>query len=425
MRTSLPPATLNGADSFPIAAAELHAPTVVHAINDRLDPLLASKGATVRVGYRPMVSTDIIDIAWTGSDLSLTGYGSDTAESVDFVVPVSVVAASLGKTVSVYYTVVRNGMRRVSNTLSLTVQPIPLSSLPKPYIPEADAQDVLDLSRFAGDASVWIAPWPLISVGQRVELRLTGTAKDGAPLNVPLLLAHLATQPDVGSGITQTIPRIELDKFESGTVTIVADVIPGGYSPDAYRMRLRTRTLNAKQPLHVDNTLLELAGISVKVGWPKTGLDAEGNTAVRLATGGVPPYTFTSQNIDVASVSTVGLVTGESIGSTTVNISDATGSTVSYPVRVTHVFTLSDDPTKKNYQQAVAWMDALGGIPVSLAAFRAIRRVYKIPGEARWLCTLEVCPAGSGGYWNPGSDTYGCKSLNANLGSLCLHEKIE
>lgn len=283
----------------------LPAPTVVQAAHGRLDPLLASTGAIVRASYRPMFATDRIGIWWQGSDGFIMGAGSGTADFVDFVVPTSVVAASLGKTVTIFYTVVRKSVPRVSELLSLTV-PV------------------------------------------------------------------------------------------------------------------------AKHPLAVDTTPLELTGISIKVDWPKTGLDAEGNTAARLPTDGVPPYTYASRNPEVATVSAAGLVTGESTGSTTISISDADGGTVSYSVYVANVFTLTDDPTKKNYDQAVAWMNTLAGVPVSLAAFRSLRRVYKIPGEARWLCTLDACGAGFAGYWRPADDTYGLCHSTPILGQCAfIRNKVE
>ncbi|MGY2443823.1 Ig-like domain-containing protein, partial [Pseudomonas sp. SDO52101_S400] len=47
--------------------------------------------------------------------------------------------------------------------------------------------------------------------------------------------------------------------------------------------------------LYIVPTMMMLDGFSVKIpGWPKTGLDSIGNTGVRVASGGVPPYDYAS-----------------------------------------------------------------------------------------------------------------------------------
>jgi hypothetical protein len=72
---------------------------VLEAPNDTLDPIDARNGATVRVQYEGMQTTDILAVAWTGSSQADTWerakFGSAFGH-VDFAVPVSVVAASQG-----------------------------------------------------------------------------------------------------------------------------------------------------------------------------------------------------------------------------------------------------------------------------------------------------------------------------------------
>ncbi|AIL61952.1 hypothetical protein [Pseudomonas alkylphenolica] len=193
----------------------LDKPTVREALGGTLDPNNARNGATVRVDYVGMLATDILAVDWRGEGVadshqteqkngSLFGY-------VDFDIPVSVVAASQGKTIRVLYAVIRGANPAVlSQPLELPVSVLGQQHLPVPVVPQASG-GTLDLSRFAGDASATVEAWPLIAQGQRYWISAQGTLVDGTPHTFYVARGQL-----VGDlvGVTETVLRSELERFK-------------------------------------------------------------------------------------------------------------------------------------------------------------------------------------------------------------------
>jgi hypothetical protein len=101
-------------------------------------------------------------------------------------------------------------------------------------------------------------------------------------------------------------------------------------------------TTNTNKPLSADISLLELNGLMVRsVACPyPNGEDAEGNTAVRQPSGGIPPYAYESSNTHTASVNAEGKVLGMGNGSAIITIRDSAGSQVSYNVSVSNIYDL-------------------------------------------------------------------------------------
>lgn len=193
----------------------LVAPTVIQAAGGTLDPNNARSGATVRVAYVGMLASDILVADWRGEGVadshqteqkngSLFGY-------VDFDIPVSVVAASQGKTIRVLYAVIRGANPAVlSQPLELPVSVLGQQHLPVPVVPQASG-GTLDLSRFAADASATVEAWPLIAQGQRYWISAQGTLVDGTPHTFYVARGQL-----VGDlvGVTETVLRSELERFK-------------------------------------------------------------------------------------------------------------------------------------------------------------------------------------------------------------------
>ena len=195
-------------------AQSLVAPTVREASGNTLNPIQARNGATVRVAYTDMRPGDILTVYWKGegaADSYKTPEQNGSAfDHVDFAIPVAVVAASQGKTITLYYTLVREGYRELtSQTLALAVGELSQSVLPTPVVPEA-SDDKLDLASFQGNATVNIQPWPLIATGQRYWISVTGELENGASYTF-----YVAQAQPVGSlaGVTEAVLRSELQKF--------------------------------------------------------------------------------------------------------------------------------------------------------------------------------------------------------------------
>ncbi len=100
-------------------------------------------------------------------------------------------------------------------------------------------------------------------------------------------------------------------------------------------------TVGSTAPLTIDQQPMRLDGVMVRsyVSGALNGVDAIGNTEVRVASGGHPPYTYRSSS-NIATVDAYGKVTGMSNGSATITVTDSQGAQVEYIVLITNVFGL-------------------------------------------------------------------------------------
>ncbi|PSS52772.1 hypothetical protein [Pseudomonas sp. BBP2017] len=199
----------------------LVAPTVREASGNTLDPIQARNGATVRVAYTGMRPDDLLAVDWQGegeADSYQSAQENGSASGyVDFAIPVSVVAASQGKTITVRYAIVRGGNPELlSKPLALIVGELPQSALPTPTVPEASA-GTLDLTTFQGNATVNVQPWPLIAKGQRYWIVAGGTLVNGNPYSFYLAQSQLVDEDHVSNGLGITMLRSELEKLRSAS----------------------------------------------------------------------------------------------------------------------------------------------------------------------------------------------------------------
>jgi hypothetical protein len=227
-------------------------PTVVGASPaDVLNPVVAANGATVRVSFTPMHPTDLIGLMWEGApgpgtpDLE-PKYGN-TSGAVEFAVPVSAVAANIGKTVELAYYVARGDDQFGPYELSLRITEMPQSALDAPTVPQAGSQQVeLDLSSFTGDAQVVHSRWPLIGSGQKIWLTVEGSTAQG-PLTLTLASARLITDTEVASGLNVVLSRAELQRFTPGSDIVVRlKVSFNGSSVQSEATSFLLRTLRIK-----------------------------------------------------------------------------------------------------------------------------------------------------------------------------------
>jgi hypothetical protein len=167
------------------------------------------------VGYADMLLTDSITLIWNGDKTSIGAAAGNAAKSVDFNVPVNLIAAAMGKSIEVSYEVTRDGEVLPSSKLTLTVGTLSEADLgqSKPVIVEANGTTVVDLNTFTGDATVTVAKWPLAAVGQRVWLTVYGPT--GTPL-AQLLDGFPITETDGISGISRSITRVQLEGLPAG-----------------------------------------------------------------------------------------------------------------------------------------------------------------------------------------------------------------
>ncbi|MGA3682081.1 Ig-like domain-containing protein [Pseudomonas graminis] len=201
---------------------ELPAPTVLEASNGVLDPIKAQAGVTVQVDYKSVQPKDTVTMMWLGSP----GAGSPADQEqtvsengpVNFMVPATVVGANIGRGVSVSYRVKRYMAEQQSIALMLSVLPFgdPDKDLPHPAITQADGQ-TLNLATFTGNATTTVGKWPFAAAEQRVWLRLEGQTGSGGVYSITLLDGAVLTSAQATNGLSESVPRTELEKLGQDT----------------------------------------------------------------------------------------------------------------------------------------------------------------------------------------------------------------
>lgn len=361
-----------------VHVGELHAelaPPAVPAVDDddRLSQANIGEGVTVTVPADPSILPgSTVMVRWAGD--TAAGSSEGLASAWVCTVPPPVAQACVGQSVEITY-VIRDPDGRIRASLPYTLwimadAPIVLSA-PVTLDVEGTA---IDPTRFPSGAR-FQASYQGMLAGDEVVMRLTGKQAHASPA-----LRVAAFQPVVFT-VANEVLRANAGDLIQLTYSVVRKGRPVLYSPP-----LTLEVLNA---LGVAESPLELNGLSVKVdGWTATRVTSLGNTATRVASGGVAPYFYASNNPAVASVTAAGLVTGNRNGAAVITVTDKRGQQVSYPVRVSNVYRLVHNWGPVDHRQAVAWMTSLGNAePCSAQAVADLQRVY-----GRTLLT--------GGYWH-------------------------
>ncbi|MCI0994020.1 hypothetical protein [Pseudomonas corrugata] len=175
------------------ATIDLPAPDVEQATgsapDQQLNPVAAKEALTVVIPDYGIQAGDQVSVTWAGA----VEEGSHTTElqalpdSREIPIPVPVIAYNLGQSVTVTYTLTRNGeVRPPSAALTLAVQTMPVEALEpsKPRILQAAEEGngaELDVGSVSGDVMVRVDSWPHVAHGQRTWLRVEGTNRDDSP----------------------------------------------------------------------------------------------------------------------------------------------------------------------------------------------------------------------------------------------------
>ncbi|WP_192564230.1 Ig-like domain-containing protein [Pseudomonas gozinkensis] len=114
--------------------------------------------------------------------------------------------------------------------------------------------------------------------------------------------------------------------------------------------------------LAIDPTPMILDGVMVINGYGWSTNEMPGNTATRVPTTGVLPFTYQPADPTIVQVSNLGKVVGIKNGSTTVTVTDATGQSASYPVQVSKVYRLLINNSLLTALEGMAWLMSVGGV---------------------------------------------------------------
>jgi hypothetical protein len=247
-------------------------------------------------------------------------------------------------------------------------------------------------------------PFPLRTYTVRaVELMtpMIDSVKD--PNNTDIINGGQTTATSVTlSGKASNDQRVEI--FDGNTPKGTADVngdgdwsLPlSGLSVDAHSFTAQAkygsepvspaRTFIVTAPLSINTAVMMLHGFAVKVDWPTTGEDAPANTQVRQASGGTPPYRYTSSNPSVASIVGSNKIRGERNGVARITVTDSKGATVFFSVNVRNVYELVvNDGPFNDAIAARAWIDSVKGVdttlynPFLMSMFTLYRRPFPHP----------------------------------------------
>ena len=198
-------------DLYQEALEHPRAATVLQARGNRLDPMQALAGATVRVEYPGMLTTDSITVSWSG----VTGVGSPVLASkqgdlkgrVLFDIPATAVGANLGRTVLVTYTVTRTTAELHSEVLNLTIATLPASHLSSLLTVEKESSGKLDVNRAPNGVNIDIRTWPFVVAGQRIWMRLEGQKADGTLHELAIWVAASVHSVEVNQGFIRKLVK--------------------------------------------------------------------------------------------------------------------------------------------------------------------------------------------------------------------------
>ena len=235
-------------DLYQEALEHPRAATVLQAHGNRLDPMQALGGATVRVEYPGMLATDSITVSWSGvagaGSPALTSKQGDPGGRVLFDIPATAVGANLGRTVVVTYTVTRTIEVLQSEVLNLNIATLPDSQIADKIAVEKESNGTLDVTRAPNGVNLDIRTWPFVAVGQKVWLRLEGQKADGSPHTLTIWAAATVNIYEVTQGyLLKVAPATYLSQLVDGCMLTVTFKVAFSGSDEAQALTYPLKTL--------------------------------------------------------------------------------------------------------------------------------------------------------------------------------------
>jgi hypothetical protein len=149
------------------------------------------------------------------------------------------------------------------------------------------------------------------------------------------------------------------------------------------------RTFTVMQRMQIPTTHMTLDGTKLIQDFGWTEKEPPRTTETRQASGGIPPYRYTSQYPSVATVgATDGKVSAQGNGVTIITVTDANGDSLSYTVSTSRVYRLIRSPTPLSGSAAILWSytylnsGSLGYLPQAFPSqFQDLTQIYAPLGE--------------------------------------------
>ena len=182
-------------------------------------------------------------------------------------------------------------------------------------------------------------------------------------------------------------------------------------------------------PLQIVQTPMILDGLRVWYSFRGlTGVDAPGTTQVRVPTGGVPPYTYTSSDA-YTTVNANGKVSAIGNGTSTITVTDFAKNKISFQVIASNKYALHQQMALGTFQQHEAWVrsnERYGYTGFNAAAQKAFLIENTSWAEAMggadqgWLPLVSGCSGGQSPAVLRSSNTPVCLSSSNALMCLCI-----
>ncbi len=206
--------------------SDLHPPKLLQPAVNPIDALAYPQGVTLQVEYPDAQVGDharLVEIdAPAGSPLfPLVAFDSNKQANVQL--KPEFLAARHGKDLKFKWSL-HQGNEPIGESPALELRVIKMIDgdprFPTPVIKEATGsvgQTVLDLQTFPKDATVFVAPWPMIAARQRIFLSIHVVLESGQPDVIILEQGREIDQKESVSGVFAKIPRKILHTLKSGT----------------------------------------------------------------------------------------------------------------------------------------------------------------------------------------------------------------
>jgi hypothetical protein len=369
----------------------LPTPTIKEATADTLDPAAALNGATVVIDVSASLNAgDKVDAYWIapkGSDHKEIIVTPEHVNSpIEVIFAAALVSVNDGQTVEVSYSVTRtSGIVQASPVLQLNVLSSALE-LPAPTMDTVGADGILRPSLIPESGATVRVGYRDMKTGDNVLLRWTGASAADAVVQT------------VGSEtqLLFTLPRALIVASEGGTASVQYFVNRDGVDRDS-----EVLALTVKSGLELDTSSVILGGkVYLLPGTPDL-LPAfpTGTTVKRVASGGQPPYAYSSSDPKIAHVDGEGLVSVRKVGAAVITATDASGESKAYNVSVTGVIECSG----VGFGNLTQIANAANAAQMRLPTIHELVEIYNAYA-GRW-------PMGNGNYWSStvAKDVFGAK----------------
>jgi hypothetical protein len=308
---------------------ELPVPVLKEAVGGVLDPADTALGATVVVATSAQLRRgDRVAVHWTGPK------GSDSKErlitdneagkELAVVFSTALVEVNKGQTVTIAYAVTRtSGSEQTSDTVAVQILGGE-SLLPAPTMDTVGPDGLLIPSNIPDSGATVRVAYAGMSSGDSVVVQWKGVSDYDTPAQVA-----------AGDGELQfNVPKAFISQSTGGSASVAYTVTRASNTRTSAPLWMRVGA-----SLVFDSSPVTLNGKVYLIPAVPHVLPAfPANTTVqRAATGGQPPYVYTSSDSAVAEVDATGLTSARGKGAATITVTDAKGETASYPVSVTGV----------------------------------------------------------------------------------------